>query len=111
MGAAILDTLRAAGLTVIADGDRLVVTPASAITPELRQIIRDNKPVILDALADDRRHCSTCQNLSGTRCRATGFYVMDDLPRRCFDYLPKAYDPDQRPGRDRWPSFNPEGNP
>lgn len=104
----VLDTLRASGLTVTADGDRLIVTPASAITPELRQIIRDNKPVILDALADDRRHCRQCQNLNGTRCRVRGFHVMDDLPRRCFDYLPTANDHDQSPGRDRWPSMKPE---
>lgn len=108
---AVLDTLRASGLTVTADGDRLIVAPSSAITPQLRQIIRDHKTEILDALADDRRHCSTCQNLDGKRCRARKLLVMDDLPRRCFDYRPKPNDPDQRPGRDRWPSMKPEATP
>lgn len=54
---------------------------------------------------DDRRHCRTCQQLAGTRCRVRRLLVMDDLPRRCSDYLPTPDDPDQRPGRDRWPSL------
>lgn len=54
---------------------------------------------------DDRRHCRTCRQLSGTRCQANSLRVMDDLPRRCSDYLPNPDDPDQRPGRDRWPSL------
>jgi len=54
---------------------------------------------------DDRRHCATCQQLAGTRCRTRRLLVMDDLPRRCADYLPTPDDADQRPGRDRWPSL------
>ena len=54
---------------------------------------------------DDRRHCRTCQHLSGSRCRATRLLVMDDLPRRCSDYRPLPDDPDQRNGRERWPSL------
>ena len=54
---------------------------------------------------DDRRHCAACMNLAGTRCQARRLLVMDDLPRRCSDYLPTPDDPDQRPGRDRWPSL------
>lgn len=53
---------------------------------------------------DDRRHCHTCANLTGTRCRARRLkVVMDDLPRRCPDYRPKPGDPDPRPGAERWP--------
>ena len=52
---------------------------------------------------DERRHCRTCIQLAGTRCQARRLLVMDDLPRRCSDYLPTPDDPDQRPGRDRWP--------
>ncbi|HNM80805.1 MAG TPA: hypothetical protein PKL28_07110, partial [Rhodocyclaceae bacterium] len=52
---------------------------------------------------DDRRHCRTCQHLSGSRCWATRLLVMDDLPRRCSDYLPMPDDSDQRNGRERWP--------
>lgn len=51
---------------------------------------------------DDRRHCRMCQHLSGYRCRERRLFVMDDLPRRCFDYRPTAGDPDQRAGRERW---------
>lgn len=54
---------------------------------------------------DDRRHCVTCANLAGNRCRARSLYVMDDLPRRCTDYAPLPDDPDQRHGRERWPSL------
>ena len=45
----LLQTLAAAGLTVTADGDRLVVTPAARITDELRAAIRAWK---LDLLAE-----------------------------------------------------------
>jgi hypothetical protein len=54
---------------------------------------------------DDRRHCRTCQHLVGSRCQARRLFVMDDLPRRCFEYLPKDDDPDQCTGRDRWPEL------
>lgn len=54
---------------------------------------------------DDRRHCRSCRQLAGARCRARRLLVMDDLPRRCTDYLPTPDDPDQRPGRDRWPDL------
>mgnify|MGYP000869450815 CR=1 FL=1 len=52
---------------------------------------------------DDRRHCAACINLAGTRCRARRLLVMDDLARRCADYVPTPDDADQRPGCDRWP--------
>ncbi len=55
------------------------------------------------ATDDDRRHCRTCQQLAGNRCRSRRLFVLDDLPRRCGDYLPTPEDDDQRPGRDRWP--------
>lgn len=115
MGVPILQTLWAAGLTLTARGDELVVAPRNRLTDELRQVIREHKPEILGALAeaeaDDRRHCATCWNLRGARCESRGLLVMDDLPRRCFDYTPTPDDPDQRPGRDRWPSMNPEVQP
>jgi len=58
--------------------------------------------------SDDRRHCATCVNLGGTRCHALGYGVIDWPPRRCWQYQPLPDDPDQRPGRDRWPSMKPE---
>lgn len=91
---------------------------AGVILPDEVPHYRDRDPAAMaDALRralpgrwpvrdpDDRRHCRTCRQLAGTRCRARRLLVMDDLPRRCSDYLPTPDDPDQRPGRDRWPSL------
>lgn len=36
-----------AGLTLRTDGDRLIVTPASALTDSLRELIRERKPELL----------------------------------------------------------------
>jgi hypothetical protein len=62
---------------------------------------------------DDRRHCAQCWNLSGRRCRTRGVAVLDDLPRRCLDYIPTAEDPDQRTGFQRfvWLTRQCEVNP
>lgn len=42
-----LQTLIDAGLTLRSDGERLIVTPASALTEPLRGLIRDRKPELL----------------------------------------------------------------
>ncbi len=68
----------------------------------------------------DRRCCSQCANLSLRRvCVIAGPVGLDsarrshepirDLPRRCEGYVPKADDPDQRPGRERWPGLSENG--
>lgn len=64
----------------------------------------------------DRRHCADCANLShGGSCLAAWrgeilagnhYKPIDDLPRRCTGYAPKANDPDQRTGEERWPGLN-----
>ncbi|SFC62205.1 hypothetical protein [Collimonas sp. OK412] len=46
-----LDILARAGLTVTADGNRLLVQPRHLLTDDLRTIIRNNKPYILAALS------------------------------------------------------------
>lgn len=46
----LLDTITAAGLTVTADGDTLVVRPRNRITPELRALIRVRKAELLALL-------------------------------------------------------------
>ena len=112
-----------AGAWLAAVAEHLDTTPAAllaagVILTEEAAHYRDRDPAAMaDALRralpgrwpacepDDRRHCRTCRQLAGTRCRARRLLVMDDLPRRCSDYLPTADDPDQRPGRDRWPSL------
>lgn len=91
---------------------------AGVILPEEVAHYRDRDPrAMADALRlahpgrftarepDDRRHCRTCRQLAGPRCQTRRLLVMDDLPRRCSDYLPTLDDPDQRPGRDRWPDL------
>jgi hypothetical protein len=69
---------------------------------------------------DDRRHCAECANLSAGRCLAAWrgeikaaklYKPLDDLPRRCEGYAPKANDPDQRTGIQRWPMLNPPSKP
>jgi hypothetical protein len=68
------------------------------------------------ALDDDRRHCRTCLSLTpGGRCMAayrgtlpgaaSEARPIDTIPRRCVAYAPLPNDPDQRTGRDRWPSL------
>jgi hypothetical protein len=47
----LLAELRAAGVELKADGDRILVRPAGALTPELRASIQRLKPVVLALLA------------------------------------------------------------
>jgi len=46
----VLDAIRAAGVTVTVDGDRLVLTPGAKVPPELMPIIRERKAEIIEAL-------------------------------------------------------------
>lgn len=64
---------------------------------------------------DDLRTCDLCGNLTETgRCSAAarreivamrGYEPVRDLPKRCEAYKPPPDDPDQRPGRERWPGL------
>jgi hypothetical protein len=64
---------------------------------------------------DDRRRCDQCANLTERglclaarrgEINATRIHEpVRDLLQRCIGYLPKATDPDQRPGRERWPGL------
>jgi hypothetical protein len=75
------------------------------------------EPGPADAMADDRRYCSECQDLAPDgRCRAArrgeiqasrDYQPVDDTPRRCEGFSPKSADPDQRKGYERWPSKPP----
>lgn len=68
-----------------------------------------------DPFPDDRRRCTQCLNLaSNGRCLAAArrdiiasrtYAPVPDLLRRCEGFKPLASDPDQRPGRDRWPGL------
>ena len=52
---ALLAELRARGLRVTVDGDKVIVAPRSGLTDELRALIRANKPVILREVAAETR--------------------------------------------------------
>ena len=64
---------------------------------------------------DNRRRCAECGNLaSNGRCLAVArrdiiasrnYAPAPDWLRRCEGFKPLASDPDQRPGRDRWPGL------
>ncbi|GAA4403147.1 hypothetical protein [Quisquiliibacterium transsilvanicum] len=47
----VLDRLRTAGVTVIAEAGALVASPSWALTDELRALIRQHKTAILDLIA------------------------------------------------------------
>ncbi len=63
----------------------------------------------------DLRTCDLCGNLTeARRCDAAArreivasrnYQPISDMPKRCEAYMPPADDPDQRPGRDRWPGL------
>jgi TubC N-terminal docking domain len=57
--AALLADLTGAGLTVTVDGDRLVIRPASKLTPPLRAALREAKPELLMLLARPAQGCQT----------------------------------------------------
>ena len=64
---------------------------------------------------DNRRRCAECGNLAGNgRCLAVArrelvasrtYAPALDWLRRCECFKPQPGDPDQRPGRDRWPGL------
>jgi hypothetical protein len=64
---------------------------------------------------DNRRRCAECGNLaSNGRCLAAArreivasrtYTPARDTLHRCAGFKPLANDPDQRPGRDRWPGL------
>ncbi len=69
MGAArLLADLNAAGFTLTADGERLLVAPADRLTDELRAAIRRYKPVLLavaQALTPGQRLPGVVPDLAG----------------------------------------------
>lgn len=53
MGAAdLLQHLRTTGFSITADGDRLVIRPASKLTDDMRKALREQKPKLLALLFD-----------------------------------------------------------
>lgn len=79
-------------------------TDSTALRYFLQRAQEIPQPIAFD---DDRRHCHQCKNLAiGGRCLAAArgemanasryYKPVDDIPRRCLNYAPKANDPDQR---------------
>lgn len=68
-----------------------------------------------ERVRDNRRRCAECGNLaSNGRCLAAArrdiiasrtYAPAPDMLRRCAGFKPLPDDPDQRPGRDRWPGL------
>jgi len=91
-----LSKLRAAGFTIGYEGEDLVITPFSKLTPPQVLFLKAHKADILAALKqehtaaapedDDRHYCRQCAHLLNGRCIAQQFRPQDDLPRRCGDY-------------------------
>ncbi|MBA3597833.1 MAG: hypothetical protein H0W40_10725 [Methylibium sp.] len=71
----LLAALIDAGLTLRADDNRLIVTPAALLTEDLRSLIRQHKTELLDSvargLAADRPYRLT--PVQGDRCHAGGW--------------------------------------
>lgn len=133
----ILGILTAGGFGCHAEGDLLIVHPAEGITDRLRVMIRANKAELLAYLrslpapandppppapwleglpSDDRIQCQACRNLANSgRCLAArrlpgmaSWHEPDgERLHACYQFFPKADDPDQRPGKVRWPSLAP----
>ncbi len=75
----------------------------------------DRARVSIFRALDDLRTCELCLNLlESGRCAAAirreivasqTYCPVRDQPKRCESFLPPAGDPDQRPGRERWPGL------
>lgn len=99
MGADLLSELRLAGLQIVLDGDRVVVT--GWLTDELRTRIREGKADLVAALrpADDRVRCISCRHLKGWRCTNHQAVLLQtdavggdlaSLPQRCSGFAPRV---------------------
>jgi hypothetical protein len=105
----------------------VVATTITVVDPEIQKAFMvevqdsplnepNSEPVAYDLFfTDDRRHCSECSNLSAGRCLAAWrgeivaarqYRPIDDIPRRCEGYAPKACEFDQRSGKQRWPNLH-----
>ncbi len=81
----LLETLHLAGLTLKAQPDGgLLVTPASLLTPELRQLIRDGKAGLIEAI---RASPTPCPAYAGRLSRFTDKGLSLDDAERLADKL------------------------
>ena len=102
-------------------GDARPLMPAEAGQDGVPAIEEANPPAGLPGIGsperagDNRRRCAECGNLATNgRCLAAArrelvasrtYAPAPDLLRRCEAFKALPNDPDQRPGRDRWPGL------
>jgi len=119
--------IREQGIELAVREGRLCARPSAGMTQETRLLVQQHRDGLIRLLAEnqeaprlplnewgDLRPCTLCRKLAGNgRClsafrgelRAARDYSpsMPGKPRRCFGYDPKPEDPEQSPGRERWP--------
>jgi len=93
------------------------IAEIAVATAEGRNPVMDWHLYVESEADDDRRYCTQCVNLfvngnclaarRGELRQHRDMAPMTDVPRRCVAYLPKADEPDQRPGSERWPGLTP----
>ena len=103
------------------EGDARATVPPEAEQGRSPVIEEANPPAGLPGIdaperaGDNRRRCAECGNLATNgRCLAAArrelvasrnYAPAPDLLRRCEAFKALPNDPDQRPGRDRWPGL------
>jgi hypothetical protein len=85
MGVKLLADLQAKGFTLAVVGDGLKVSPASRLTPAMRDAIKANKPALVKQLtpmtaADEAKICRTIERDQGLRAGSLQLYAREDLP-------------------------------
>ena len=85
-GLMVLQDLQRAGFSLAADGDRLIVSPASKLTAELSVAIREHKDEIIRELQHPQP-TSRC-----SRCGSCAYYRSEAGPWACLSCsdVPKA---------------------
>lgn len=115
-----LDSAKSAPVTTALTAKSPIDEPfdsfGSTDTEQFPEISPDSTIVNQRDSFDDRRYCHECSNLTGKgRCLAawrgdilagSHYHPIDDIPRRCEGFAPKANDFDQRTGRQLWPGLN-----
>lgn len=86
-----MGTLIAAGLTICADGGRLIVTPASALTDPLRNLIRGHKAELLALAAESEALASQVIAAINRACdaRCDGSKFRAELLAECAQLTPR----------------------
>jgi len=96
-----LSKIKAAGFNIEIDGSDLLISPCSKLTQPQLAFLKTYKAEIISELKkqqtvndkydrdaiDDRHNCHECRNLINCRCITQRFKPVDDIPRRCSDFV------------------------